>query len=39
LRRVWLGRLRFAVLAVVLEVWILVAILVALSTASGTVLY
>jgi hypothetical protein len=39
LRRVWLGRLRFAVLAIVLEVWILVAILVALSTASGTVLY
>ncbi len=39
LRRVWLGRLRFAVLAVLLEAWILVAILVALSTASGTVLY
>ncbi|HEY5488186.1 MAG TPA: hypothetical protein VIK06_11090 [Candidatus Limnocylindrales bacterium] len=38
-RRLWLGRLTFAVLALVLEVWILVAILVALSTASGLVLY
>jgi len=38
-RRLWLGRLRFAVLALVLEVWILAAILVALSTASGLVLY
>jgi len=31
--------LRFAILATVLEVWILVAILVALSTSSGVVLY
>jgi hypothetical protein len=38
-RRLWLGRLRFAILAAVLEVWILVAILVALSTSSGVVLY
>lgn len=38
-RRLWLGRLRFAVLAFFLEVWILVSILVALSAASGTVLY
>lgn len=39
IRRLWLGRLRFAILAAVLEVWILVAILVAISTASGVVLY
>ena len=38
-RRLWLGRLRFVVLAVVLEIWILVAIVVAISTASGVVLY
>lgn len=39
IRRVWLGRLRFAILAAVLEIWILVAIVVAMSTASGVVLY
>ncbi len=38
-RRLWLGRSRFVVLAVVLEIWILVAIVVAISTASGVVLY
>jgi hypothetical protein len=38
-RRLWLGRLRFAILAAVLEVWILLAILVAMATASGVVLF
>jgi hypothetical protein len=38
-RRLWLGRFRFAILAAALETWTLVAILVAISTASGVVLY
>lgn len=39
IRRLWLGRLRFAILALFMGAWILVAILVAIATSSGVVLF